>query len=194
VTGARSAFGRTLAERLEARTAARVEPPDARRAAVAVIVSDEDAPALLFVKRRERDGDPWSGHVAFPGGLQSGPDETAPETAMRETEEETGLPLRSAARLLGTLDDVHPLSIYLPRVVVTPCVFTVPGRPEVHASDEIERCAWLTVSEVFSPPNRRPLSLELPTGKREFEAIHAGGLVIWGLTERILAQLGAILL
>lgn len=45
-----------------------LEAKGARHAAVAVVITEDRDAALLFVKRRERAGDPWSGHIAFPGG------------------------------------------------------------------------------------------------------------------------------
>lgn len=163
-----------------------------RHAAVAVVVTREPEPALLFVKRQERVGDPWSGHMAFPGGFQAA-GETPEETARRETEEETGLPLARIGEPLGRLDEVFPRSVYLPRVVVTPVVFTVHGRPPVEARAEVDQAVWLPASAIFAQENRQPLVLDLPAGQRTFDSITVGGFVIWGLTERVLAQLHNII-
>jgi len=160
----------------------------ARHAAVAVVVTKEPAPALLFVKRQERNDDPWSGHMAFPGGFQAA-GETAIETAQREAEEETGLPLARIGECIGSLDDVFPRSVYLPRVVVTPVVFLVEGRPPVTALAEVDDAVWLQAEAIFSPGNRRPLELDLPSGRRTFDSIVVGDFTIWGLTERVLSQL-----
>ncbi len=156
---------------------------------MAVVVSARRDPAMLFVKRLERASDPWSGHVAFPGGFRGDPRESPVATAQRETEEETGLPLGKAGTVLGVLDDVFPRSVHLPRVVVTPCVFVVPDRLPVNPTSEIELALWVPVSEVVNPANRRPFTLALPTGPVEFSSIHAGGLIIWGLTERVINQI-----
>lgn len=165
-----------------------LEEEGARHAAVAVVVTREKDEALLFVKRRERAGDPWSGHIAFPGGhAQEG--EAPATTAERETLEETGLALGRVGRRLGLLDDVYPRSVYLPKIIVTPVVFEVPSRIEVRPSEEIERAVWVQVGDVFDRANRKPFVLSMPAGKREFESIHVAGLVIWGLTERILRQI-----
>ena len=176
---------------LQRRVHATVVEADARHAAVAVVVSAEAEPAFLFVKRQQRDGDPWSGHMAFPGGFES-QGETAVETAQRETEEETGLLLASIGEAIGVLDDVFPRSIYLPRVVVTPVVFRVEGRPPVGALAEVERALWIPVAAVFASSNRRPLDLDLPSGRMTFDSIVIGDVVIWGLTERILSQLATL--
>ena len=62
------------------------------RAAVALVLrGPAEAPGILFIKRASRDGDPWSGQMAFPGGRYDPADESEKETAIRETEEEVFL-------------------------------------------------------------------------------------------------------
>lgn len=184
-------FLSALRAALERRAPVPLEEEGASHAAVAIVVTEEAEASILFVKRRERAGDPWSGHAALPGGYHSATDDSLAATAERETEEETGLDLARVGRRLGQLDDIYPRSIYLPRIIVTPVVFSVPARLTVSPSEEIERAVWVDVGELLDPANRRPFVLAVPAGTREFESIHVGGLVIWGLTERILAQLPA---
>jgi 8-oxo-dGTP pyrophosphatase MutT (NUDIX family) len=77
-------------------------------AAVALIL-DSAAPTgdpeIVFIERARVLSDPWSGHIAFPGGRCEPDDQLPQDTAVRETEEEIGIDL-SAARLLGRLDDL----------------------------------------------------------------------------------------
>ena len=176
---------------LKRRAPVPLEEEGASHAAVAVVVTEEAEASILFVKRRERAGDPWSGHAAFPGGHREPTDDSSAATAERETREETGLDLARVGRRLGQLDDIYPKSVYLPRIIVTPVVFSLPARLKVSPSEEIERAIWVHVRELLDPANRRPLVLSLPAGTCEFESIHVAGLAIWGLTERILAQLPA---
>ncbi|MCS5573716.1 MAG: CoA pyrophosphatase, partial [Pseudomonadales bacterium] len=77
-------------------------------AAVALILdsaASTDDPEIVFIERARVLGDPWSGHIAFPGGRWEPDDKLPLDTAVRETEEEIGVDL-SAARLLGRLDDL----------------------------------------------------------------------------------------
>lgn len=62
---------------------------------------------LLFIQRATQDGDPWSGHIAFPGGRREDADEGDLGCVVRETQEELGLDLSDEKqfRLLGRLDD-----------------------------------------------------------------------------------------
>jgi len=157
------------------------------------VATVEDTPSILFVKRGERAGDPWSGHVAFPGGFRSPVDESAAATAMRETKEETGLDLERLGESLGPLDDVYPRSVRLPKVIVTPVVFLVAGRPAVSARAEVDRAEWIEAAEVFDPDNQRPYVLHTGESQLVFESIQVRGLTIWGLTERILSQVANII-
>jgi ADP-ribose pyrophosphatase YjhB (NUDIX family) len=193
VTPVRTEFVARLTEALARRAPATLDDEQAQRAAVAVVISGDAAPAILFVKRRERPDDPWSGHVALPGGFRSAADESSAKTAERETEEETGLNLVQLGERIGALDDVYPRSVRLPKVIVTPEVFTVRGRPPVQAGAEVERAEWIEVEEVFDPANRRPLVLHLADSQLTFESIVVHSLTIWGLTERVLAQLANII-
>jgi 8-oxo-dGTP pyrophosphatase MutT (NUDIX family) len=190
VTDLTPGFTRHLEEWLRGRSALAANDAGAQRAAVAVVVAGFE-PALLFVRRVERSGDPWSGHIAFPGGFVSRGDVTAEDTACRETEEETGLPLARLGRLLGRLDDVAPRTPYLPPIVVTPVVFTLPRTEPVAASDEVAAALWVPVAALIDPANRRPFEVHHSAGRRTFDSIQTHGLTIWGLTERIITQLTA---
>eukprot|EP00435_Cladocopium_sp_Y103_P052169 s237_g16.t1 len=106
-----TSFLQTLAERLAER-----EPKHSnctKRAAVALIFrvssetpSDLSEVELLYILRTARQGDKWSGHVAFPGGKREASDKDDRAAAVRETEEEIGLHLESPDfEFLGQLDD-----------------------------------------------------------------------------------------
>src|SRR6185295_3323821 len=83
-----------LEARLRARELPDSEPWLGDRAAVAAILRESatDLEALL-IRRAEREDDPWSGHMAFPGGRRGAADRDIEETARRETLEEIGLDL-----------------------------------------------------------------------------------------------------
>jgi 8-oxo-dGTP pyrophosphatase MutT (NUDIX family) len=156
---------------------------------VAALITAGPEPAILFIKRKERAGDAWSGQMALPGGFSSPADDSLETTARREMEEETGIVLAEAAVLLGALDDVSPRTPYLPPLVVTPFVFLVPRELAAQAGPEVEAAVWLKVRDLFDPGLRKPLRLSFPGEVREFESIVVGSYTIWGLTERVLQQL-----
>src|SRR5215203_7215657 len=74
------------------------------RAAVALLLRERERGLEIFViKRAEKSDDPWSGHMALPGGGWERGDKDVYDTARRETLEEIGVDL-DEGRLLGRLD------------------------------------------------------------------------------------------
>jgi len=181
-------FAERLRLGLASRTPVEVVRPEARRAAVAALITAGSDPAILFIKRRERVGDPWSGQMALPGGFFSPADASLEATARRETVEETGIVLAAGA-LLGVLDDVSPRTPFLPPLVIRPYAYVVPEPLPAQAGPEVEAAVWLRARDLFDDRSRRPFVLHVPGGAREFESIVVEGYTIWGLTERVLQQL-----
>ena len=65
-----------------------------KRSSVAMVLQVRQGELhILMIKRAEREGDPWSGHMAFPGGRMDKGDANGYAVAVRETEEEVGLTL-----------------------------------------------------------------------------------------------------
>lgn len=75
------------------------------RAAVTVLVDPGSQPKVLLGRRRQRDSDPWSGHLALPGGRREPVDRDDLDTALRECAEESGIHL-ARHRVLGALEIV----------------------------------------------------------------------------------------
>lgn len=148
--------------------------------------------AALFVHRARVEGDPWSGHVALPGGGHDPDDRDILDTALRETREETGIVLRPRD-VLGRLHDLHPRSAHLPSIGITPFVAWLPVRPGVNLNHELVGHLWVPVSELAAPARRSSLIRTRPRPRR-FPTIEFNGAVIWGLTfaivEEFLARLG----
>lgn len=156
-------------------------------AAVALIrVPDPDQ--VLLIERAARAGDPWSGQMGLPGGHVEPADADLIATAIRETEEEVGIPLPRTA-LVRTLPDVAPKSITPPPFLVRPFVFQLSARPPVHLSAEVASADWIAWAEFLDPANRREVRVTLPGFDRTVPAFVIGGRVIWGMTERVLAPL-----
>jgi 8-oxo-dGTP pyrophosphatase MutT (NUDIX family) len=162
-----------------------IDAPEARPAAVAVVLIERAGLEALFIKRAVRTGDPWSGQVAFPGGRYEATDLDLRATAIREAREETGVDL-SGAEPLGVLDDLYPRTPTLPPVRVRPYVFGLDGPPRLSSSDEVERAFWVPLGRLAEPGVRREINLFLRGEDRVFPAYDLGDEVIWGMTERIL--------
>ncbi|HKK27971.1 MAG TPA: CoA pyrophosphatase [Gemmatimonadota bacterium] len=141
----------------------------------------------LFVRRAEVEGDPWSGHMALPGGRHSPPDEDLAVTALRELREETSLdPGRDA--LLGRLDEIHPRSRRLPSIAVTPFVGWTEPEVTVVENAELAGHVWVPVRTLRAPEHRSTLRLERRGAVRVFPTVEYEGRTIWGLTFRIVQE------
>ena len=166
-----------------------------RRAAVALIIraGGNGAPELLFIKRSEYPADPWSGQVAFPGGREEAADPTLADTAIRETREETGIDLVRDGTVIGTLDDLRPNTVRLPAVIVRPYVVLLNRFEPLVLSDEVALAFWVPLEAFKDAPAWRDTDVLARGVQMNRRAFHHQGQVIWGMTERILAQLLALL-
>jgi 8-oxo-dGTP pyrophosphatase MutT (NUDIX family) len=164
---------------------------ESARASVALVLREVSAhgPEILFIERAEKDGDPWSGHMAFPGGRVSVAAETPEAAAVRETHEEVGLVLASGARL-GRLDDLsgHHAG-RAAGIVISAFVYQLESPGElVPQQSEVREAFWVPVGNLVEPARfvRRAFH---GTGSFEFPGIVVGEPdrhVVWGLTYRFL--------
>ena len=102
---------------------------------------------VLMIRRAERPGDPWSGHMAFPGGRSESQDADSLATALRETLEEVGLDTAQHGSCLGRLSDLQTRpSLVGGAMIITPYVFSLQFEPELHCNEEVERAWTSTIS------------------------------------------------
>ncbi len=179
-------LGRALAGRVPAALGA----PAATPAAVAAVLRSGAAEAeLLFIERTQHPDDPWSGHLAFPGGRHEPQDADLLATALREAHEEVGLEL-TARDLLGQLDELGGASL---PVRVAAFVFAVPAGVQVRPNAEVAQAFWVPISVLCAPERQlvRTFAFRGLEG-RDLPAIDLlgpGRPLLWGLTYRLTAQL-----
>lgn len=160
----------------------------ARLAAIALVVRPaESGPELLMIKRAEVAGDPWSGHIACPGGRMDPVDAGLDATAIRETREETGIDITRDGKLLGALDDLSPRTPRLPPIIIRPFVGVVGPQVELRANREVAEAFWVPLSAIRE---RASWGLGTVTVHEAEEAqvptFRHGDYTVWGLTERAL--------
>lgn len=148
-------------------------------AAVALLLTPDQE--VLLIARAEAEGDPWSGHVALPGGRAEPEDADSAATAMRETWEEVGIAL-TRTQLVASLPAISPLMRH--RIVVTPHVFAVPSRLPVVCSDEVAAAFWVPLSMIQE--GRKSFILEHEGIRLRLPCVDVQGRRLWGLTLRIL--------
>ena len=164
--------------------------PALRHAAVAAVFRPGDPADLLFIRRAEVPGDPWAGHVAFPGGREE-PGDAGPEAiAVREVREEVGLDLAVAARPLGAL----PIQLTLPalgrRMAVHPIAFALyADLPLAPDPREVQRALWVPFQALVRGEGLgthtwtwQGQELRLPCRRLQDE-------VLWGMTLRMVEDL-----
>ena len=165
---------------------------DATRAAVAMVLHQhEEAVQLLFIERSQRDDDPWSGHVAFPGGRVDRLDGSTRLAAERETREEVGLDL-GCAEYLGRLDDVTGATL---PVLVSCFVYNVGSAGRLHPNDEVKEAFWVRLSELADARRHHKRRFRIDNAERRFSTIDLPGpgrRILWGISYRLVAQLLAL--
>jgi 8-oxo-dGTP pyrophosphatase MutT (NUDIX family) len=163
-----------------------------RQAAVAVILRGAESgdPAetdILFIKRAEKPGDPWSGHMAFPGGHREEDDSDLKQAAIRETMEEIGLDL-TIADYLGPLDQQRAMPRGRPlNMLIAPHVFSLNGDPVFAPNYEVDEVVWTRLGPLISNDRHdwetRPMAGR-PTLFNGYRLER--GHFVWGLTYRML--------
>lgn len=180
---------RDLSRQLESRllTFAKDEAdfePRAGRAAVAIMVREGlDATEMLMIRRATREGDPWSGHMGFPGGRRDPGDPCNFSCVLRETEEEIGVDLGQWGTRLGELSDVNTgWRADRPEMLVTPFVFRVAELPELTPNHEVDDVVWVPLHFLMDHRNRELLAWEWKGQKMETDSYLYDSYRIWGLS------------
>ncbi len=163
-------------------TPRRLEVETWHAATALVLHEDGGGPELLFIERAHREGDRWSGDMAFPGGKREVSDDDLVATAVRETAEEVGVELDTP---VGRLDDVTGR---VNKGVVSPFVFTVGARPELRPEPgEVAHALWIPLRDLLDPVAAFPF--RWPEAPDAYPALRYRRHVIWGLTFRTLELL-----
>lgn len=161
-------------------------------AAVALILHplSEASLGLVWIQRAANPKDPWSGHMAFPGGRRDPEDSNTLATAIRETREETGLDLE-AGTYLGHLRWLRARNRFGARgFKVEPHVFWIDELPDFTPDpSEVSAVHCLSLGTLTDPQRRSRLRVESPQGTWSFPCIDWKGRRIWGLSFRMLEDL-----
>lgn len=182
-----------LASQLRARTPERIDDPEARRAAVAGIfrVTEDGRVEVLLIRRAERPGDHWSGHMAFPGGRREAFDPDLLTTATRETKEEVGLDLDASGELLGPLDEILPRN--RTGLVVSPFAFRLREAQELRPNHEVAEAIWTDVGPLIRGEVDDEYPLLWQGQNVRFPAYRVNGHLVWGMTYRVLRSMFELL-
>lgn len=174
---------------------------EVKLAAVAAVLRGRDSWApedleLLFIRRAEHPNDPWSGHMAFPGGRVDATDASALEAARREVQEEISLDLHAHGRLLGPLSHVPAISKgEVLKMVVHPFVFGV-SDPELALRpdpSEVAEALWIPLSLFLDEANRGTMPYSYGGVEMRLPCYDYQGRRVWGLTLKMVDELRVVL-
>ena len=179
-------FARALGRVLSEREPKRACLPGVTSAAVLVALFEEDSDVRVWLLRRPKDLRTHAGQVALPGGKKDAADVSIVDTALREAEEEIGLP-RGAVRVLGLGDEY----ITVTRFAVTPVVgwLSAPFVPRPNPTE---------VARVFSAPfstfrdQGLVRAIPLESMRRLVRSYEVDGEVVWGATAAILGAVARL--
>ncbi len=163
-----------------------IEDPGQRRAAVLVpLYTVADEPYVLLTRRTETV-EHHKGQISFPGGAADIADQDLLTTALRETQEELGLPL-GEIHILGALDDVRAA---VSGFVITPFVGTIPYPSPLQVSAaEISEIVTVPLRTFRDPGNLRVEERGTVGERVQIYFYQHGTDEIWGVTARIIKEM-----
>lgn len=180
-----------IKHRIQSHNHAVLELNDNKHAAVALMLRQrEQEVEALFIERARHERDPWSGQMAFPGGMVESFDTDARQAAERETAEEVGVDL-SDADYLGQLDDQQGRHRgHTHGIIIRGYVYAVEQGAFVQPNYEVEDIVWVPISRFLDA--RRYTQIVHPIEPDEtFPGIRISDRnhqVVWGLTRRFIAS------
>jgi 8-oxo-dGTP pyrophosphatase MutT (NUDIX family) len=183
-------------ERIRTRLATHRPEPlqiEARRlAAVAMLLRERrQQPEVLFIRRAEHEGDPWSGDLAFPGGGIEPGDPDPRAAAERETREEIGLRL-APRQYLGQSAELA--GAYLP-ITISCFTYLLEDDPDFRLNGEVVAAFWVPLRTLLEPQRNRLVCFEYRGAQRQHPVIDLpewSERPLWGITYRLVQQFLAL--
>jgi 8-oxo-dGTP pyrophosphatase MutT (NUDIX family) len=155
------------------------------KAAVLVALYVDGADLRTVFTRRRHDLRSHAGEISFPGGRRDEDEDDLRVTALREAEEEIGLP-REEVRIVGALT---PTPTVATSYAVYPFVGLIePGRAWTLSAQEVDEVIELRLTDLRAAHERRRLMHRGVPFRSDVYSV-GEGLVIWGATARIVGDL-----
>jgi len=166
-----------------------VELERIRQAAVTILLREQNSAAeLLIIKRAEHPNDPWSGHLALPGGRADATDAHLIATAARETWEEVGISLTMEEHYIGRLETLLPVNPRLPQIEITPLIAVAPNEMTLQLSYEVAEAFWIPVRALQASGLSETYRFRHQDTILKYPAYPSPHGAIWGITQRILTE------
>ena len=169
--------------------AARNEGARVTEAAVLVPIVNHSSGLQLLLTQRTAHLDNHAGQISFPGGRVEEADASREETAMRETEEEIGLP-RASVKLLGRLPVYDNLSGFR----ITPVVGWIEPPLELKPDPfEVESAFEAPLAHFLDLANYQRRQFHFRGRQRHYLAVPYEGRYVWGATAAMLYSFARLL-
>ena len=154
------------------------------RAAVAIVITKKQK--ILMFRRRSHPQDPWSGHMAFPGGKKEDHDRDLLMTAIRESQEELGIILPPTSVRLSDLS--HK------KLIVSAFVFFIDDVVPLFPNEEVDLAYWIDMSDLFTPQYRTVFRPDFQPDT-DFAIVNLPNVEtgIWGISLYFIDQIGTVL-
>ncbi|MEK7395220.1 MAG: HAD family hydrolase, partial [Fibrobacterota bacterium] len=144
-----------------------------------------DGPTGLLGRRRMRESDPWSGHLALPGGRPEEQDRDLMDTALRECREESGI-VRTRCDVVGGLQDIVAGRVTGRHIRVSPFLLLVDDFCQTENGDgEIEEWMPFPLRWLDDPSLRT--NLQASDGSIQ-DALKTPLGILWGMTLKLLER------
>jgi 8-oxo-dGTP pyrophosphatase MutT (NUDIX family) len=159
-------------------------PGYAQAGVLVPLVFRNDACELLFTKRTE-SVETHKGQISFPGGMVDAADPDIEHTALREANEEIGLP-SSHIEIVGLLDDMATPSGF----VITPVVGVIADLPHLKLNtDEVAEVFSVALDFFSRPSSGRTERREFRGRTHEVWFYDWNDRIIWGATAMMIRSL-----
>ena len=147
-----------------------------------------------MIERAKSEKDPWSGHMAFPGGRVDDTDDHSFAAAIRECEEEVGLDIQSHGRYLGRLSDMAThIRAGRDAMIVTPYVFALEHVPALQPNYEVADILWVPLAFLQDDSNRKSMLWAIEDMELDLPCYDYRERRIWGLSLGMLDEMMGIL-
>ncbi|MFX1313753.1 MAG: NUDIX hydrolase [Promethearchaeota archaeon] len=154
------------------------------------IIPYEFKPYDLILIHRSEEGVRHSGEMSFPGGkFDPHFDKSLRDTALRETEEEIGVP-RDKIKIIGCLDDFPTMTQY----IITPFVGIIDKNQNLIRDDrEVQRILKIPIDFFTSKSNFREEAIDIENNKfpvfyyNYIDPKNSQKYTVWGATAYIIS-------
>jgi 8-oxo-dGTP pyrophosphatase MutT (NUDIX family) len=167
-------------------------PKDYKKASVLTLLYPKQKAWHFALMQRPESPYPHSRQISLPGGRFEDQDPDESYTALRETEEEFGIP-KSKIKLLGKMTEVYiPVSNFL----VHPFIGIIEETPEFFPDPaEVEEIIEVSIKELLNSENRKIADVQIHQELKLEEVPHfyLSNKIVWGATAMILSELADIL-